>query len=285
MLTGSDGRCVGLCQLLHYSLPFIGGVTRVNGGPVYASATDESASPVPASDLLEALSHYLATRRFWKVDWLPNLEHGEPANDLMSRLGCTRVGRGWSSALLAIDHHVDALRAHLHGKWRNLLKKSEKQGVELELADASEGLAFVLPRYEAFQRDKGFQGHSKKLLHAMLGTDGQAWDPRIMFARHDGDRVGGIMVVGHGDTATYLLGWTPEAGRRLNSNYFLLWQALLYFRSKGFRYLDVGGLGENTPNGIAHFKKGLKGEDDALAGKFCTGWRWPFGKRGRVHGV
>ena len=76
------------------------------------------------------------------------------------------------------------------------------------------------------------------------------------------------MIVGHGDTCTYLVGWTPEPGRQLQANYFLLWNALLHFKELGYRYFDLGGLSARTTEGIAHFKRGMNGAEYSLPGEY-----------------
>ena len=83
----------------------------------------------------------------------------------------------------------------------------------------------------------------------------------------------GILVsIEHGDTAIYLIGATTDKGRKYQSNYVLLWEAILEAGRNGCRWFDIGGLNETTPKGIAHFKKGIQAHPYALIGE----WRGFF---------
>jgi lipid II:glycine glycyltransferase (peptidoglycan interpeptide bridge formation enzyme) len=80
----------------------------------------------------------------------------------------------------------------------------------------------------------------------------------------------------HGDTSTYFIGTTDDTGRKLQVNYVLLWEAILYAKKSGCEWFDIGGLNATTPKGIAHFKSGLNSELYSLVGEwrgFIAPWK------------
>jgi len=87
--------------------------------------------------------------------------------------------------------------------------------------------------------------------------------------------LGMLVMIRHGDTATYLIGLTDEKGRKLNANYALLWSAILHARKINCKWFDIGGLDETTPQGIAHFKKGLNSSLYSLTGEWVY-FKFPF---------
>ena len=54
-------------------------------------------------------------------------------------------------------------------------------------------------------------------------------------------------------------------------NSVLLWESLVAAKQNGCRWFDIGGLSEETPKGIAEFKKGLNATPYGLVGE----WLFP----------
>lgn len=270
-LLQDEGRPLGLLQALVYSLPLIGGVARINRGPVFFS---DSLRVSPLRQQVEAIMNAVretARQERWRL--LRILPEFVDADGDLSRmlidLGFRkRTAPETASAVIDIARLPEKIRAGFHGKWRNLLNKAEKMDLELESSCLEDALSFLILRYETMQRRIGFKGIPTALLRAVASQQGPTWNCKILFACHHGRRHGAIMVIGHGDTCTYLIAWTSEDGRRLQANYFLLWQAMLLFREMGYSFFDVGGLGANTTEGVEHFKKRLQGQEYCLIGEY-----------------
>jgi hypothetical protein len=267
---GAHETPVGLVQVLVRSIPLIGGVARVNRGPVFF---DEAHVPVPSpesvKEVFRAIRNVARRRRWWLLRIAPELPPDRAFHSALRESGyAKRDTPGAASAVLDISRTPEDIRAGFHGKWRNLLKKSEKMGLDLEVPPLAEAFPFLLEQYETMQQEKSFEGVASSLLRAMVGRAGPAWTCQVLFAVHEGQRHGAVMTVGHGDTCTYLIGWTSDEGRRLQANYFLLWHCMLEMRRSGYRYFDVGGLGAHTTSGVEHFKKRLKGDEYSLIGEY-----------------
>ena len=178
-----------------------------------------------------------------------------------------RVMTGYSTVLLDLTREADDLRAALEGRWRNRLAAAERSVLrvqrvggkpaqygwligkeEAQLARRSYG---ALPRgfVEAYQRAKP-GGDAVFTLRANLGRD----------------TVAGMMFLLHGDAATYHIGWSDDAGRKLSAHNLLLWQAMLALKANGVRRLDLGGVNTGRSAGIARFKIGSGGQVVTLAG-------------------
>lgn len=271
LLQNETQEVVGLVQALVYSLPVIGGVARINRGPVFVSDSQHVLlSRECVRGIMLAIIE-MAERQRWRfLSIAPNLQDDEKLIPVFAELGFKKQVRfPVSSGIVDLSGSVEQIRASLHRKWRNILTKSEKMGLELEIPSPSSALPFLIHEYEKMQRDKGFKGLSANLVKAIVSQQGgPTWNCRILYALHKGIRHGAVMVVGHGDTCTYLIAWTSDEGRRLQANYFLLWEAMLLFREFGYIFFDVGGLGANTTAGVRHFKGGLNGQEYSLLGEF-----------------
>jgi len=271
LLQNDKGEPVGLMQALVYALPLIGGVARINRGPVFFSdALRVSPSREDVMGIMAALRKTAQRERWRLLRIIPEFqsENGDLAAALVESGFKKRQTLPVASAAIDLTRAPEEIRAGFDGKWRNLLNKSEKMGLELEAPTLDEALPFLIGRYEAMQQEKGFKGLPTKLIRAMVMQNGPTSNCSILYARHEGERHGAVMTVGHGDACTYLIGWTSDAGRSLQANYFLLWLAMLMQRDRGCKYFDVGGLGANTTAGVEHFKKRLKGQEYSLIGEY-----------------
>ena len=157
-----------------------------------------------------------------------------------------------------------------------MLRKSQKLGLRIERYEGEESPIEILKvKYEELQSSKGFKGMSTSLLEEVIKTEGPQWKVNVYTATDphelDENNLSGILVsITHGNTATYLIGYTSSEGRKNNANYLMLWNAILDAKREKVMYYDLGGLNENTPEGIARFKKGLNAENYELSGEFWS---------------
>lgn len=79
---------------------------------------------------------------------------------------------------------------------------------------------------------------------------------------------GFVFIAQHGDTATYLLGWTSSEGRAQQANYLLLWKSIELAKNSNIKWFDLGGYNDSTPKGIKHFKKGIGGLKYTITGEY-----------------
>ncbi len=270
-LLDENAEPFGVLQALTISLPLIGGAVRINRGPLlFDDIWGANDCEETIEKAIQAVACGIKKRR-WRY---LNISFEFPENiktaEALKKYGFRQKGgSAWGSTLLSLEKSVEEIRASFHGKWRNLLKKAEKSELELEHAEADDDLNFLINNYLQLQQDKNFSGIPEKLFRTMGSVTGGSWDFCPIFALKNQERVGGVLFVGHGDTSTYMVGWTSLEGRDLMANYFLLWQAILYFKGLGYKWFDVGGLNEDTPKGIAHFKQGLKGAPYRLVGNWA----------------
>jgi lipid II:glycine glycyltransferase (peptidoglycan interpeptide bridge formation enzyme) len=80
-------------------------------------------------------------------------------------------------------------------------------------------------------------------------------------------------IIYSGDTATDFLVATNEQGDKLDASSLLYWYAICDAKNSNIKYFDLGGMGNETPKGIYHFKKGLSPEIYELLGE----WQYYFG--------
>lgn len=159
------------------------------------------------------------------------------------------------------------LRQGLDKKWRNALSKSERSGLRLEWSDSEEALSWLLLHHEVHRAEKKFYAASPRfvrLLARYCRPRGEMLVGRVFCGD---DPVAGVLFFRHGQSATYQLGWSGEAGRQYNAHHLLLWQGALTLKERGVRDLDLGGINEEA-EGVRLFKQGMGGESVILSGLY-----------------
>ena len=265
----SDGdKPLGVVQTLVKKIPFFPRVARINRGPLILSEHCTSRHDVFLK-ILSFLYNYWVIQEKMILFAAPNIFKDEISNEKLQELQYnTNHNDAWTSILIDLSSDEVALRKNLHQKWRNLLNKSEKMNLALEIDNSDDGLLFLMSKYNQTMTEKNFTGPSERLIRKVRDVTLDQASIQIMFAVKNGVRVGGILVVGSVDTCTYTIGWNSLEGRTLCSNYFLLWQAILTFKKTGYHWFDLGGINEESTPGITHFKRGLGGKEYALIGEF-----------------
>ena len=138
------------------------------------------------------------------------------------------------------------LRAGLHGKWRNALRRGE--GLSLG-RDDPRALADLLRHGAAQARARRYRG----LPDAFVTHWGE--QRLLLHCRHKGQLAAAMLFLIHGRAATYHLGWTSAEGRAWQAHRVMLWQGALSLRDRGVWRLDLGAVDAGAP-GLARFKLG-----------------------------
>ncbi|MBI2470440.1 MAG: peptidoglycan bridge formation glycyltransferase FemA/FemB family protein [Planctomycetes bacterium] len=262
-----ENKPIGITQMLVKKIPLLGEIVRINRAPLIFSKDRKVCSDTTVG-ILQFFYHYWVIQRKLPLFVAPNIMYGEICDEILTKMGfCHNDENRWAS--ITIDLFLDeaTLRKNLHQKWRNLLNKSEKGELKLEIDNSEDGWSFLMSKYKQLMIEKNFSGITERLLLELRNVAKDASSVQVMFACKDGERIGGVLIIGCVDTCHYLVGWNNTEGRIFQSNYFLLWQAVLIFKKMGFRWFDLGGINERLTPGITHFKRGTGGKEYTLIGE------------------
>ncbi len=279
LVSDSNGHPVALAQMLTRGLPLLGGIARLNRGPLLLDELPEDQSVTKTLEVLRALLREARRRRWWVMQIAPELPDTENVINNLMQMGLRRrPEQAWASGRLWLGSDEKTLLMGLNGKWRNCLRKGERMGVEVTRYDGTGSEQDMLINgYAALQRRKGFEGLSEALLRSLAVQKGNSWQFNLFTARSKNtptsdEPIGMLVTVRHGDTSTYLIGSTNDQGRQMQANSVLLWQTILYAKQADCAWFDIGGLSDATPKGVAEFKKGVNAMPYALVGE----WRWYY---------
>ncbi|MDF1791562.1 MAG: GNAT family N-acetyltransferase [Thalassobaculaceae bacterium] len=193
--------------------------------------------------------------------------------DMRAALDATRLRRrpesiGYQTIWVDLRPDTDTLRATLKGKWRGHLRKAESASLVTEWSWAGKSLLRLLKGYEQDKTERGYPGPTvgtvADLCRVMLGRK------RVLVgtASQDDKLVAACLVLCHGTSGTYQVGWTTPAGRAHSASHLLLWQAMGELKEAGYTDLDLGGVNDTDAKGVKTFKEGLGGETVELVGQY-----------------
>ena len=122
--------------------------------------------------------------------------------------------------------------------------------------------------YQLHLLEKNYQARDVNFVREEIEAAAQ-FKNMLMFWAYEGETaVACILVLTHGVSVTYRIGWTTPRGRELQAHTLLLWEAIRFLKLKGFHSFDLGGMVPFSSTGIDSFKKGLKGEEFKTPGLF-----------------
>ena len=263
-----------LFQVLVKGLPGLGGVARVNRGPLMLRDETDGFNHL-SLHAIAVLVRESRRHRWWMMQIAPLLPPGAEVDGALRGMGLRRQPIcPMDSALLSLDGSDEKLMMGLNEKWRNCLRKGQKLGVMVKLDDGGrEHFQWLIDFYRAQQREKRFDGTSDRMLQALAANQSRSFKFNLYVAldgsgANQASMMGVLVALQFGDVSEYLIGATNERGRANQANSVLLWEAILDAKRNGCRWFDVGGLAGRTPKGIADFKKGLNPEPYALVGEW-----------------
>lgn len=244
-----NGKPIGVAQFL---------VRRILGmtiaitirGPVWLMPLDDASKAYAYHQLKQALPLRLPKVMLF----MPEAED----HAALRQANRKQVMTGHSTAMLNLTLSEEALLAAMDGKWRNRLKAAQKGGLSVEpVGLGSDHYQWLLQKETEQARRVGYRALSSELVPIYQQYAGKN-SLLILRAVHGGEVVGGVLMLIHGASATYHIGWSSEQGKQLGTHNLLLWEAIRKLKCRNIQTLDLGGITTDTASaGLARFKLGL----------------------------
>lgn len=199
---------------------------------------------------------------------LPETEDGPTAAKMISQTGLQLSGKGYETIWLDLTHDAETLRGNMKSNWRNKLSKAERADFHVEWDRTGTHLNWLTGIYAADKEARGYAGPSPELLRRYGPLLAARGDLLIGRALIDKNPVAFVLLAAHGRSATYLAGWSSEEGREVAAHHLLLWQGALMLKEKGIKELDLGGINDDSAEGIKTFKEGFGGRAVRYVGHY-----------------
>jgi len=258
-----EGETVGHAQFSGRRLLKFAHVATCTRGPVWSADVGEDARREAYRLLRETIPLPKPRGIFFTPD---AADEGAPLRAARFH----QVMSPYSTAMLDLTQHDDALMARMRGKWRNRLRRAEDAAIEVTVKMARRGsYDWLLREEEAQQRARRYRALPPALVPVWQEQAGRAGDVTIATATRGGERLGAMLFLLHGAGALYHIGMTTDAGRAVNAHGLTLWRAVQALRKRGIETLDLGGVDTVDNPGIARFKLGSGATVRTLCGTWC----------------
>jgi hypothetical protein len=171
--------------------------------------------------------------------------------------------------ILDLQPSVEDLRRQLRKKWRQTLSRAEKNSLNLvERYDSTLFKTFGSLFSETIRLKKFKPGSDVNEFAEVQELLPDAHKMRITICNADGKAVAGSVCAALGDTVVGLLSASNEKGRRKQAYYLLQWDEIVWAKSAGKKYYDLGGINKEINPGVYRFKTGLRGQELSFLGVF-----------------
>ncbi|WP_417317636.1 lipid II:glycine glycyltransferase FemX [Emcibacter sp.] len=266
-----DGnRPLALAQVIVRSWFGIVKLAHIMRGPVWL----EEVSAETRQEIYRQLRRLYPRRKMRFLFLSP--EVGDPdEGELLEAAGLKQVITGYTTVLVDMGKSEEELWASLYGKWRNQVRRAEKEQLTVEFGDHThERTDWLFTKEKKQQKDKNYRSLPVQLIEAYhrhsLGKGVVMTAFVYKNANHNNQEepLAAALFLRHGTGVTYHMGWNGSEGRALNAMNLLLWKAMTHLKGKGCRQLDLGGLNTVDSPELARFKLGLGGEVVSLPGTY-----------------
>ena len=292
----TSGRAIASASVRVKSVPIPGaGLAYISGGPLVAADDDTERSNDALRDSVRALRAEYVVRRRLTLRIAPPVGPG-PRNARVAEVYASMGFAPSASApryrtiLVDLSRDEDALRSSMAQKWRNQLNGALRQETTLHFSREPDALVRFAPLFDETSSRKGFSTELGADFYHRVQQTASADDRLVVvIASHGGEDVAGAALDIRGETATYILGATTEAGKKCKAAYALHWRAMLLAKESGCQWYDLGGVDPERNPGVHHFKLGFGGEEVFAPGPFdarppgLAGWMGAAAERAHKH--
>ncbi len=186
--------------------------------------------------------------------------------------------------VLDITKSEDEIMKEMRKTHRNLIRRAEKEGVEIiKSADEKYLKAFYSIHEETVRRHK-FVPFSYEYIKSEIDAFKGDNQIEIFSAKYKGKIISSAIIVFYGDQAFYHHGASSSEYGKIPSSYLNLWEAIKEAKKRGSKTFNFYGIVENKPNhpwnGLSKFKMGFGGykkellhcQDLPLSEKYIITW-------------
>lgn len=170
-----------------------------------------------------------------------------------------------TTLILNLEKNEEELLVGMHHKTRYNIHVAERKEIKIKIssADTEQDVdAFYNLFQQTAQRDK-INILNKEYYQKLLKIAGNGLQTALFVAEHNTTPLAAIIIIGFGDTATYVFGASANEQRDLMPNYLIQWSAINWVKQQNYKYYDFWGISQTNKKwqGITRFKQGFVNEN------------------------
>ncbi|KAE9626548.1 GNAT family N-acetyltransferase [Parasedimentitalea maritima] len=189
----------------------------------------------------------------------------------LAKLGAVPLISPAQVAQLELTTSKSERRAALHQKWRNRLNHAESQNLRVKCENMPLDPDHWLLQADAKQQ--GQRGYRNWPIDLTLAYAHENPGKAKLFQAFEGREViAAVLILCHGNSATYHISHSTDRGRSLSAHNLLMWKAMNRLAAQDYLQLDLGLINTEDAAGLARFKLGTGAKLHSLGGTWAY---WP----------
>ena len=166
--------------------------------------------------------------------------------------------------ILDVTKKEDELLMGMRKTTRQMIKRANNEGVEIEFSSDIKDLEKFWPIYQETAKRQHFVPFNKKFLSSELEIFSKDDQLKLLFGKYNGEIVVAAMIVFTENSGFYHHSGSLKKHEKIGISYFLQWEAIRETKKRGLTFYNFWGVSpENRPNhpwaGLSLFKKGFGG--------------------------
>ncbi len=207
---------------------------------------------------LKCFAHQYPARWGRKRRFIPETKSSPQTITLLEQYGFKKQSnQSYHTLWLDLTPDEETLRKNQAKNWRGSLKKAETSPLSIEWDETGKNLEYVLQQYAIDKTRKSYKGADLGTLKPLSALFFQNQKALIGLAKLENKPVAAILILCHGKSATYQLGWSTEHGRKYCAHHLLLWQSLGKLKARHISSFDLGGFNDTSAANLKRFKSGM----------------------------
>lgn len=271
----NDKKLLALADVRIKHIPFSkSGIAYINGGPLILHR-DIAGSPLDhlQDSLTSLVNHYVYNKhlvlRVSPPIGSPQWNASREIIFLETGFNFSKSVKPYRTILLDLNQSMQDLRKQLDQKWRNNLKRAEKEEGFVELESTISFFEHFEKLFISFIKNKKFRIDLSPSFYRKVQVQLNDNDKlKVLLYRFSGEYIAGHISSCLGNTAVNLFRANNEVALNLRAAYRLQWEGIRAAKETGFRWYDLGGIDPKENPGVYRFKKGMGGTDITVTGPF-----------------
>ncbi len=164
-----------------------------------------------------------------------------------------------STVFIDLTKNPETILAEMDRKTRNLLRKAEKNNVQIEISEKKKDLEVFAELYlKTMVKATASPPYMLPLKFFEKTFESLGKNVSLFVARHNDEIVSAALIMHKYDYVHYHFSGSDPAHLNLNSNNLLIYKVALWGQENNYKYFHLGGgLGASETDPLYHFKAGF----------------------------
>jgi FemAB-related protein (PEP-CTERM system-associated) len=254
--TGTAGQITGFLPLCALSSPLTG--KRLVSLPFSDQCPLLAEDEHSANDLIDAAIHMAQEQKARYLELRPGMGSVLDQRDDFVR------GDLYVRWLLSLEPEPAQVWSKLRKPVQHQIKKARKMGVQARITASREEVEHYY-RLHLLTRSKkqGMPTQPRSFFYGLWDAFAANEAMQVLLAEHEGKVIAGMVLLAAGDTIRYAYGASDERYLQLAPNNLLMWTAIEWACTHGYRVLDLGRTARDN-EGLMEYKRRWGAEMEAL---------------------